>query len=77
MVEDVRLAVEGAAPVFFHGRMGGIVPTPDEVVRALVRAYGLTTPVAGERPPGHRRSGDAIRRGPGLLARLYASEADR
>ncbi len=42
MVEDVRLAVEGAVPVFFHGRTGGVVPTPDEVVRALGRAYGLT-----------------------------------
>ncbi|MGZ6268971.1 MAG: 3-methyl-2-oxobutanoate dehydrogenase subunit VorB [Candidatus Limnocylindrales bacterium] len=35
MVEDVRLAVEGRCPVAFHGRMGGMVPTPDEVVEAL------------------------------------------
>jgi 2-oxoglutarate ferredoxin oxidoreductase subunit alpha len=35
MVEDVRLAVEGRVPVKFYGRMGGIIPTPDEVVRAL------------------------------------------
>jgi 2-oxoglutarate ferredoxin oxidoreductase subunit alpha len=42
MVEDVRLAVEGAVPVFFHGRTGGVVPTPDEVVHAVGRAYGLT-----------------------------------
>ena len=35
MVEDVRLAVEGRVPVAFYGRMGGIVATPDEVVRAL------------------------------------------
>ena len=34
MVEDVRLAVEGRTPVHFHGRMGGMVPTPGEVVRA-------------------------------------------
>ena len=34
MVEDVRLAVEGATPVFFHGRTGGMVPTPGEVVDA-------------------------------------------
>ncbi len=27
MVEDVRLAVEGAVPVHFHGRMGGGVPS--------------------------------------------------
>ncbi len=35
MVEDVKLAVEGVAPVEYYGRMGGIVPTPDEVVIAL------------------------------------------
>ena len=35
MVEDVRLAVEGRCPVTFHGRTGGMVPSPDEVVAAL------------------------------------------
>ena len=35
MVEDVRLAVEGRTPVRFHGRMGGIIPSPDEVLAAL------------------------------------------
>jgi 2-oxoglutarate ferredoxin oxidoreductase subunit alpha len=35
MVEDVRLAVEGRCPVAFHGRTGGMVPTPDEVVAAV------------------------------------------
>jgi 2-oxoglutarate/2-oxoacid ferredoxin oxidoreductase subunit alpha len=35
MVEDVRLAVEGRCPVAFHGRTGGMVPTPDEVLVAL------------------------------------------
>jgi 2-oxoglutarate ferredoxin oxidoreductase subunit alpha len=44
MVEDVRLAVEGQAPVFFDGRMGGMVPTPGEVVDALNRAWALTAP---------------------------------
>jgi 2-oxoglutarate ferredoxin oxidoreductase subunit alpha len=44
MVEDVRLAVEGRAPVFFHGRTGGMVPTPGEVVDALNRAWALTAP---------------------------------
>jgi 2-oxoglutarate ferredoxin oxidoreductase subunit alpha len=32
MVEDVRLAVNGQAPVKFYGRMGGVVPLPDEVL---------------------------------------------
>lgn len=35
MVEDVRLAVSGKVPVEFYGRMGGIVPSPDEVLHAL------------------------------------------
>ena len=35
MVEDVRLAVNGKVPVEHYGRLGGIVPTPDEVLRAL------------------------------------------
>jgi 2-oxoglutarate ferredoxin oxidoreductase subunit alpha len=36
MVEDVRLAVNGKVPVEFFGRLGGIVPSPDEVYDALV-----------------------------------------
>lgn len=35
MVEDVRLAVNGRAPVNFYGRMGGVVPLPDEVLTAI------------------------------------------
>jgi len=35
MVEDVRLAVEGRAPVFFYGRLGGVVPTPPEVLTQI------------------------------------------
>jgi 2-oxoglutarate/2-oxoacid ferredoxin oxidoreductase subunit alpha len=41
MVEDVRLAVAGRSPVLFHGRTGGIVPTPGEVVDALRRTWDL------------------------------------
>jgi 2-oxoglutarate/2-oxoacid ferredoxin oxidoreductase subunit alpha len=35
MIEDVRLSVEGKAPVEFYGRMGGVIPAPDEVLHAL------------------------------------------
>lgn len=35
MVEDVRLSVNGTKPVEFFGRLGGIVPTPHEVLEAL------------------------------------------
>lgn len=45
LVEDVRLAVEGRVPVFLHGRTGGMVPTPGEVVDALRSAWATTTPI--------------------------------
>jgi 2-oxoglutarate ferredoxin oxidoreductase subunit alpha len=35
MVEDVRLAVGGQAPVRFYGRMGGVVPLPEEVLEQI------------------------------------------
>ena len=35
MLEDVRLVVEGRAPVEFFGRTGGVIPTPDEVLAAI------------------------------------------
>lgn len=36
MVEDVRLVVNGRAPVEFYGRTGGVIPTPAEVLDAIV-----------------------------------------
>lgn len=35
MIEDVRLAVHDSLPVEHFGRMGGIIPSPDEVLNAL------------------------------------------
>ena len=35
MVEDVRLALEGVRPVAFYNRMGGNVPTAEEVLYVL------------------------------------------
>lgn len=35
MVEDVRLAVNGKIPVDFIGRMGGIIPTPEEILKKI------------------------------------------
>ena len=32
MVEDVRLVVRDSAPVDFYGRVGGVIPTPTEVL---------------------------------------------
>lgn len=35
MVQDVRLAINGMLPVEHFGRLGGIVPDPEEIVTAL------------------------------------------
>lgn len=35
MVQDVRLAINGELPVEYFGRLGGIVPEPEEIVEAL------------------------------------------
>ena len=35
MVEDVRLSLNGTIPVAHFGRLGGIVPEPEEIVSAL------------------------------------------
>ncbi len=35
MIEDVRLALHDSLPVEHFGRLGGIIPSPDEVVAAL------------------------------------------
>ena len=35
MVEDVRLSVNGKVPVEFYGRLGGMLPTPEEIVSKL------------------------------------------
>lgn len=35
MVDDVRLTVNGAVPVEFYGRTGGMIPTPKDVAEKL------------------------------------------
>ncbi len=35
MVEDVRLAANGKCPVDFYGRLGGIVPLPEDILPEL------------------------------------------
>lgn len=40
MVEDVKLAVCGKKPVNFYGRMGGIIPAPEEVLKAVKERSG-------------------------------------
>lgn len=39
MIQDVRLAINGALPVEHFGRLGGIVPEPEEIVDALKEKF--------------------------------------
>ncbi len=40
MVDDVKLAVNCAKPVYFFGRTGGIIPTPAEIAEEIKRIGG-------------------------------------
>ena len=45
MVEDVRLAVEGKKPVHFKGRMGGMIPSPEDIfaeVEAILEKQSIS-----------------------------------
>ena len=57
MLEDVRLAADALAPIEFFGRMGGVMPMPDEVLDAVRKAM-LSPRVNGYRLP--RRGGEPI-----------------
>ena len=35
MLEDVQLAVQDRVPISFYGRMGGMVPYPDEILEEI------------------------------------------
>ena len=37
MVDDVRLAVNGRKPVHFYNRMGGMIPSPDEIAEQVLK----------------------------------------
>ncbi len=39
MVEDIRLAVNGKVPVDHYGRMGGIIPSPEEIVNEIEKKF--------------------------------------
>ena len=39
MVEEIRLAVAGRVPDHHFGRLGEIIPDPDEVVDAIKRLF--------------------------------------
>lgn len=48
MIEDVRLAVEGAAPVSFVGRMAGKVPPEREIAAEIRRISGIKRGTGGK-----------------------------
>lgn len=39
MIEDVRLATRDALPISFFGKLGGVVPLPDEVLAEIKRIW--------------------------------------
>ncbi|MDT3739912.1 MAG: 3-methyl-2-oxobutanoate dehydrogenase subunit VorB [Candidatus Kapabacteria bacterium] len=39
MVEDVRLSVNGKTPVEFYGRMGGMIPSPEEIYNHFIKTF--------------------------------------
>jgi len=48
MLEDVRLALNGARPVEFYSRVGGNVPSHDEVLRFIEALVGQDEALAGK-----------------------------
>jgi 2-oxoglutarate ferredoxin oxidoreductase subunit alpha len=42
MVEDVSLAVKGKVPLYFHGRTGGMLPSPDDILSLIKGIAGNT-----------------------------------
>lgn len=48
MLEDVRLAVGSRIPVEFYGRMGGVVPFPDEILNEIRRVAREPLAVGGD-----------------------------
>lgn len=45
MVEDVKLAVECRTPVHFYNRLGGMLPSENEILRKLGQVFGLAVEV--------------------------------
>ena len=54
MLEDVRSAVEGKVPVHFYGRLGGMLPEPEDVLAALEDL--VANEIGRTELPGLRRS---------------------
>jgi 2-oxoglutarate/2-oxoacid ferredoxin oxidoreductase subunit alpha len=48
MLEDVRLAVNGRTPIEFYGRLGGVVPFPDEILDEIQRVARVTPKIVDD-----------------------------
>jgi 2-oxoglutarate ferredoxin oxidoreductase subunit alpha len=48
MLEDVRLAVNGRTPIEFYGRLGGVIPFPDEILSEIQRLAQETPKVVDD-----------------------------
>lgn len=59
MVEDVRLGIEGRVPVEFYGRMGGLIPSPEEILDRIMdlhsRLVGQPATLSGGELPQKKR----------------------
>ena len=62
MVQDVRLAVDGRCPVEFYGKMGGVLPPPEELADAMrAMAARHSAPM-----PSEQRAGSLLECGDGI-----------
>jgi 2-oxoglutarate ferredoxin oxidoreductase subunit alpha len=57
MLEDVRLAVQGQCPVEFYGRMGGVMPLPDEILQEMRRIASAQASATGTAESAGREGG--------------------
>lgn len=48
MLDDVQRAVRGRAPVEFYGRVGGVIPMPEEIMREIHRMASEPLPVEAD-----------------------------
>ncbi|MEN6409738.1 MAG: 3-methyl-2-oxobutanoate dehydrogenase subunit beta, partial [Anaerolineaceae bacterium] len=48
MLRDVQMAVSERIPVEFYGRMGGVIPFPDEIYGEIRRMLKESLPIGGD-----------------------------
>jgi len=48
MLDDVRLAAGGKLPIEFYGRLGGVVPFPDEILGEIIRLTSDPLTIGGD-----------------------------